>query len=178
MRQRLSNVIIGLGFLLGILVKWGSLLMDLLDLPDFGKKWNGFWAKIGIDEFGIWLIVVTVILLIAVNVPWYKAFRKGLEKKQPPIQIKDHEDEWEAIHALFWIVHSSAWMRWQNAQHLAGSGKSLDDFSKMVRAELVFREQLELGAIIIRARQRDSLSDFQRRPRATVMIAAAAPSRC
>ncbi len=45
-------------------------MMDLLDLPELGKKWNALWAKIGVDEFGIWLIATTVILLVIVNVPW------------------------------------------------------------------------------------------------------------
>ena len=83
MRRLLSNIVIGFGALLGALVKWGGVLIDLLDLPELGKKWDGFWTKFGIDEFGIWLIAATVVLLVIVNVPW-RHIQQRIKQPKPP----------------------------------------------------------------------------------------------
>ena len=112
MRQLRSNIIIGLGALLGVLVKWGGLLMDLLDLPEFGKKWDGFWTKIGVDEFGVWLIAVTVILLVIVNVPWRRIqqrIKQPKPQKAPHIahndtEIADGPVYWSLTETLSWIA--------------------------------------------------------------------------
>ena len=59
----------------------------------------------------------------------------------------------ELNHALFWIVDSSAWMRWQFAQRLAGDGKSLDEIQKMGLAAHVVLIRAENGELAIKGRR-------------------------
>lgn len=74
-------------------------------------------------------------------------------KRVPPLTSHDCE----VYIALFLILDSSAWMRWQDAQHIANSGKPLGELNKMHLAETVFRMRAENGEIIIRGRRRDRL---------------------
>ncbi|MDV2495706.1 MAG: hypothetical protein RX316_05780 [bacterium] len=65
---------------------------------------------------------------------------------------------WEGVNsALLWIVNSSAWMRWQDAQHLANNGKPLGEQNKIHLAVFVFLKKAETGVLTIRGRRHGHL---------------------
>ena len=69
--------------------------------------------------------------------------------------------DWAVHFALHWIATRSAWMQWQDAQHLANNGRSLGEMNKMHRTEDVFRTRAEKGELTIRGPRRDQLDDLK-----------------
>lgn len=130
--------------------------MDLLDLPELGQKWDRFWESIGVDASFVWLIGAAIVLLIIVNVPWQRILRPSYVTS--PRAATDSKREIAVIHALFWIVYSSAWMRWQEAQRLANDSKTLTEQIKMWLALSHFQDKIDSGDLIVRAKQHDSIA--------------------
>lgn len=144
MREPVALVLRSLG--------WGPLVLSALSSLALGMwAWltgqpGPIIATIAIGTFAGILIIIRVIVWIYDR--WFND-----RNHVPPLTARDSE----VRDALFWIVDSSAWMRWQDAQRLANNGRSLGEWNKMNLAESVFRMRAENSEVTIRGRRRDHI---------------------
>jgi len=79
-------------------------------------------------------------------------------KQEPTIQVAESKRDMAVIDALFWINHSSAWMRFMNAQHIINNGEEPNDQIKMWHAIFKVNEKLESGDLTARASRGGSIA--------------------
>ena len=128
------------------------IILAVVGLLGWAQALSGFSST----PLAIFLVAIGFILLIIAILP--RAHFEKLFRWWPKKYIAPPTNGYCEVHsALLWIINFSAWIRWQEAQHLANNGKPLGEWIKMSLAASILRTKIEDGQLVVRARQRDRL---------------------